>query len=855
MEHDIYICTETKTAWSSLTDSRQPRTPSRLQTHLKLNVYFFDSTAETPAATLLDGATTFRVAMKPSGTPAADPLIYLSTASETGSASYTFEWDSIDSADLRALVGTEKSVDVVFEISWTLATVIERVAWNAVVENAYIRSGDGAPDPIADSSWEWLKLRAPEANGFSHDDAEQELTVVGGDGSGDVVGPASATDNAIVRFNATTGKLIQSSGITIADGASGTLSGTNTGDDALNSNYETGADVTDAGNVGTAIAGADAVTTINDADKLPLTVSGVLKTIAYSALKTVLNALYLLKSNNLSDLASASTARSNLGLGSAAVLNTSTGGVGVDDAGRVPVFRAQGQIGAAQIIAQSTSAAAQQGVLDFNGLTFVQHGGTAFDHIIAGAALTATRTHDLPDSSGTIITTGDTGSVATTMIADDAVTLAKMAAGTAGNLITYDAAGNPAAVATGTATHVLTSNGAGAAPTFQAVPGGAPEGTAVKSTGETGGSKFLREDGDGTCSWQTVAGTGDMTKAVYDSQNLGLISGLQGSGGGGNSGGVGGSLDLSGGDSGITPNIPGSGVGGTGGNIHTYGGNGFTTDPAATDYSGGNGGYIKTTGSDAVDGAAGAAGGSIDTSAVGGQAGGSIDTSAGGGSIDTHSGGGSINTRGTGSIEFGVAATRTTLVGSATAARTITLPDVTGTVITTGNLSSINGTSTALGVGTLELGHASDTTLARSSAGNVTVEGNLLYRAGGSFVGMPVEYSVAVSDETTALTTGTAKVTFRMPFAMTLTSVRASVTTAPTGSTLIVDINDGGSTIMTTNKLSIDASEKTSTTAATAATLTDTALADDAEITIDIDQIGSTIAGAGLKVTLIGTRA
>ena len=29
------------------------------------------------------------------------------------------------------------------------------------------------------------------------------------------------------------------------------------------------------------------------------------------------------------------------------------------------------------------------------------------------------------------------------------------------------------------------------------------EGTAVLSTGETGGVKFLREDGDGTCSWQT----------------------------------------------------------------------------------------------------------------------------------------------------------------------------------------------------------------------------------------------------------------------------------------------------------------------------------------------------------------
>jgi len=115
-----------------------------------------------------------------------------------------------------------------------------------------------------------------------------------------------------------------------------------------------------------------------------------------------------------------------------------------------------------------------------------------------------------------------------------------------------------------------------------------------------------------------------------------------------------------------------------------------------------------------------------------------------------------------------------------------------------------------------------------------------------------IEVGIACSDETTALTTGTAKTTFRVPRAITLTAVRCSVTTAPTGSTLVVDINEGGTSILST-KLSIDATEKTSTTAATAAVISDTALADDAEITIDIDQIGSTVAGAGLKVWLIGT--
>ena len=112
---------------------------------------------------------------------------------------------------------------------------------------------------------------------------------------------------------------------------------------------------------------------------------------------------------------------------------------------------------------------------------------------------------------------------------------------------------------------------------------------------------------------------------------------------------------------------------------------------------------------------------------------------------------------------------------------------------------------------------------------------------------------IACSDETTALTTGTGKVTFRMPYAFTVTGVRASVTTAPTGSVLTVDINEGGTSILST-KLTIDATEKTSETAATAAVISDSSLADDAEITIDIDGIGSTVAGAGLKVTLIGNR-
>ena len=112
----------------------------------------------------------------------------------------------------------------------------------------------------------------------------------------------------------------------------------------------------------------------------------------------------------------------------------------------------------------------------------------------------------------------------------------------------------------------------------------------------------------------------------------------------------------------------------------------------------------------------------------------------------------------------------------------------------------------------------------------------------------------ALSDETTALTTGTAKLSVRMPYAFTLTAVRANVVTAPTGAAIIVDINEGDAfTTILSTKITIDATEKTSTTA-TAPVISDTTIADDALITFDIDQIGSVIAGAGLKVSLIGYR-
>ena len=57
-------------------------------------------------------------------------------------------------------------------------------------------------------------------------------------------------------------------------------------------------------------------------------------------------------------------------------------------------------------------------------------------------------------------------------ITDSIISLPKLTDGTDGNLISYDASGNPVAVATGTDGQVLTSTGAGSPPVFEDAGGG-----------------------------------------------------------------------------------------------------------------------------------------------------------------------------------------------------------------------------------------------------------------------------------------------------------------------------------------------------------------------------------------------
>lgn len=108
---------------------------------------------------------------------------------------------------------------------------------------------------------------------------------------------------------------------------------------------------------------------------------------------------------------------------------------------------------------------------------------------------------------------------------------------------------------------------------------------------------------------------------------------------------------------------------------------------------------------------------------------------------------------------------------------------------------------------------------------------------------------ISLGDESSALSTGANKVTFRMPYAFTLEKVRASLTTASSNGIPTIDILENGVSILST-KLTIDQGEKTSVTAAVPVVLSDISLADDAEITFNIDVAG--LGATGLKVVLIG---
>ena len=123
-------------------------------------------------------------------------------------------------------------------------------------------------------------------------------------------------------------------------------------------------------------------------------------------------------------------------------------------------------------------------------------------------------------ANGTVTIAGNlataAGGIATASLADNAVTLAKMAGGTDGNLITYDTSGDPAYVAAGSSGQILTSQGAGSVPVFASGGGGkilqvveATTTTQVETT---------------STSYVDTGLTGSITPSATDSKILVLIS-------------------------------------------------------------------------------------------------------------------------------------------------------------------------------------------------------------------------------------------------------------------------------------------------------------------------------------------
>lgn len=178
-----------------------------------------------------------------------------------------------------------------------------------------------------------------------------------------------------------------------------------------------------------------------------------------------------------------------------------------------------------------------------------------------------------------------------------------------------------------------------------------------------------------------------------------------------------------------------------------------------------------------------------------------------------------------------------------------------GDMVAANNLSDVANAATAFAnikqaattsaTGVVELATVAEATTGTDTTRAITADG-----LAAAVKAKHESFCVAASDETTAITTGTAKVTFRMPYAFTLTDIRGSLNTVSSSGSPIIDVNEGGTTVMSTNKVLIDVSEKTSTTAVTAVTITDTSLADDAEMTIDVDTAGT--GAKGLKICLIG---
>lgn len=174
--------------------------------------------------------------------------------------------------------------------------------------------------------------------------------------------------------------------------------------------------------------------------------------------------------------------------------------------------------------------------------------------------------------------------------------------------------------------------------------------------------------------------------------------------------------------------------------------------------------------------------------------------------------------------------------------------------------------TTVTTTGGIELWHASDTTISRVSAGKIAVEGvnvptvsstdTLTNKDLSSSTNKrPIQYVACSLNGTTALTTSD-KAYFRIPSAFTgmnLVTVQATVGTGASGSSssgiptfTVKNVTDGNQMLST--NLTVDASEYTSATAATAAVINTSF---DDVVTDDLIEVACTVAGTGVTYATI----
>jgi hypothetical protein len=94
---------------------------------------------------------------------------------------------------------------------------------------------------------------------------------------------------------------------------------------------------------------------------------------------------------------------------------------------------------------------------------------------------------------------------------------------------------------------------------------------------------------------------------------------------------------------------------------------------------------------------------------------------------------------------------------------------------------------------------------------------------------------------------------FRAPFPITAQYVRVSLSIAPTGAPVLIDVHMNGVTMFST-MVQIDIGSKTSVGSIAPSVLSVVDIPDDAEFTVFIVQRGSAISGSGVKVAITGKK-